>query len=227
MTKISETYNPFAAIVAYKSNVDESYYMEYRKIHDGCMGAGVPLREKDLARLLKNVRDTTEQLPLGLHGALPGNVLYCSTDVDHVRLVWYRPKEKRSVFFVDGLGIPNGELRVPGLVYSVNGGTLSVFAYKGAKPKSVLYRAPFMNVYGDCHICLGNAKVRKPEDNTFVKTMDYWEQMFWRSEFSHILDANPIDGNLAVITKDCIINGKPFPESVMLKVDRKLNDLLK
>ena len=57
-----------------------------------------------------------------------------------------------------------------------------------------------MNV-DESHVCLGNAKVEKPVDNSFTTIIDYWEKMFWGSDFSHILGPNPVKGNLAIITK--------------------------
>lgn len=225
--KLTETFNPFAALVAYKSSADNSFYLEYRGIKDGKLQAGRPIRETDIAKLLDNVRRFNKQLANGLHGKVPSNVLYCDTDVDSVKLIWYRPSEVRQLFFIPDLAIPNGRMKVPGLVYSVKGSSLSVFAFKGKAPVNVLYRAPFMNVYDDGKICLGNAKVKKPEERTFENVMKYWEDMFWLSEFSHIIGANPSKGNLATITKDCIENDKRFPTDALVKTKVKLNDLFK
>ena len=76
-------------------------------------------------------------------------------------------------------------------------------------------------------VCLGSAKVRKPKDDTFEAWIEYWEQMFWKSEFSHILGSNPINGNLAVITKKCIKEGCPFPMELLIRNKTTLSNLLK
>ena len=84
---------------------------------------------------------------------------------------------------------------------------------EAAKQKKVLFHAPFFNV-GD-HVCLGSAKMQKPKKQTYKNWMQYWEDMFWKSEFAHILGANPINGNLSIITKECITSHKPFPTALL------------
>ena len=148
------------------------------------------------------------------------------TRVGNEKLVWYRKPEVRKLFFTKSLEIPDGDMRVPGLVYVASGKQLRVLAFKGSKPKSVLYLAPFMNTDAS-HVCLGNSKVKTPDERTFTNVINYWETMFWQSEFSHILGENPCLGNLATITKDCILNGKPFPDNMLKQAKCKLQDLLR
>lgn len=204
------------AFVFYKSTLsDKGSYVEHRPIRNGVMGAGAPLEVSVLAKIMKAVdkfaHDTT--MMVTLHGEIPNNLLYASSSIDSYRLVWYRKPEKRMMYFVEDLGIPNGEMEIPGLVYATDGRVLSVYAYKGSKPKKVLFHAPFFNV-GD-HVCLGSAKMQKPKKQTYKNWMQYWEDMFWKSEFAHILGANPINGNLSIITKECITSHKPFPTALL------------
>ena len=225
--KLGEVYNPFGAIIAYKSNVDTSYYLEFRKIKNGEFQSAKPLTQNEIGNLLENVRRSSKQIVRGLHGKIPSNLLYCSTDVVNVKLVWYRPPEKRRLFFKQSLDMPNGEIYVPGMIYYVYDKSLFVYAYKGKKPESnTLYRAPFMNVYEDCRICLGDAKVHKPDEMTFEKVIDYWEKMFWLSEFSHLIGTNPVKGNLTTITKELMATGKPFPTNVLKKTQMTLKKLI-
>ena len=217
------------ALVFYKNSVLKGAYVERREIKNGVMGAGKPLNVETLASLLKTVekfaKDSTSMV--SLHGEIPENLLYASTNIDTYKLVWYRKPEKRMLYFSDKLSIPNGEMEVPGLIYVANGSSLDMYAFKGTKPtsKSVLYNAPFFNVDG--YVCLGNGKMQKPKIQSYNNWMKYWEDMFWKTEFSHILGENPIKGNLALITKDCIRHHKPFPTSVLVKTDKKLQSLYK
>lgn len=82
-----------------------------------------------------------------------------------------------------------------------------------------------MNV-SDTGVCLGNSKVEPPKQSTFNKLICYWEKMFWMSEFSHILDVNPIKGNLATLTKHLIESGSKFPNEVLLPSIHTLKSLL-
>lgn len=227
---LQEVYQPFAAIIAYKANAknvrDEGYYLEKRTISNGKMGVGKPLTQKMLATLIHSVQTSTSQLDYGMYGAMPDNILYCDTRIDHDRLVWYHGPEERNVFFSKGLNIPDGRMKVPGLIYVVQNNTLSMYAFKGKKPTEKLYRAPFMNTTEG--VCLGSAKVKKPEERTFTNVIAYWEKMFWQSEFSHISGSNPIKGNLATLTKQLIKTGEPFPTDVLVEIKgKKLKDLLK
>jgi PRTRC genetic system protein B len=190
------------------------------------MGVGTPLTQKMMASLMNNVQASTKQLDMGLYGTMPEGVLYCDTRIDHDRLVWYHGPEERCVYFSEGLNIPSGKMMVPGLIYVVHDKRLSLYAFKGKKPTGKLYRAPFMNTVED--VCLGSAKVKYPEEKTFVNVIAYWEKMFWQSEFSHLSGNNPINGNLAVLTKHLISTGEPFPTDVLIEIkNKKLSDLLK
>lgn len=227
--RITEVYKPFAAIIAYMTGEDDGndtgYYLEKRNIRNGKMGVGKPLSQKMLASIIKKVQATSDQLDLGMYGRMPSNVLYCDVRVDRDKLVWYHEPEERNVFFSEGVNIPNGRMKVPGLVYVVERGKMRLFAFKGKHPTDKLFHAPFMNT--DNSVCLGNAKVEKPEERTFENVIAYWEKMYWNSEFSHILGSNPIKGNLAVLTKELIETGKPFPTDVLVPVNVKLSNLLR
>lgn len=220
---------PTHALIFYKSSceTENGAYVEHREIKNGNFGVAEPLSVKMLSNIMKVVeRYTKTQATMdSLHGTIPDNLLYVSSKIESVKLIWYRKPEKRMMYFAEVLDIPNGEMMIPGLVYVAEGRTLSVYAYKGSKPRRILYNAPFFNV-GDS-VCLGTAKVQKPTESTFENWIEYWETMFWKSEFAHILGANPVKGNLATITKKCISTGKPFPTDELIRLKKTLKDLLK
>ena len=228
---LNEVYKPMCAIIAYKAESSNSssstYYLEQHKINkDGCLGAGKPLLQNTIVKIFNAVSQTNKQLDSSLYGVVPDNVLYCDTRIGNERLVWYHRPEERMLFFSDGLGIKNGKMRVPGLIYVVKSKKLYMYAFKGNKPKKQLYLAPFMNT-SETGVCLGNSKVAFPDDRTFKNVMKYWETMYWQSEFSHILGENPCLGNLATITKECIASGSAFPQDMLKPSKLKLQDLLK
>lgn len=199
-----------------------TYYLERRDIVNGKMTAGVPLTTKCLTDIVSTLSSDRTDI---IHGAIPANMLYADSRKGFERYVWYREPEKRHVYFKSGLNIPNGEMWVPGLIYSVQGTTLSMYAYKGRRPKDKLFHAPFFNTSEG--VCLGSAKVEKPEELTYEAVMQYWEDMFWKSEFTHIWGANPIKGNLALITKQCIESGCRFPEAELLPIRTTLKSIMR
>ena len=221
---------PTDVLVFYKPSVSlggDGHYVEHRKVKNGKMEAGHPLTIEDFSKLVATVsmyakKDTGRT---AMHGIIPKNLLYASSDLTSKRLIWWRPPQKQMMYFTKDAGIPNGEMWVPGLVFCATGGGLCVYAFKGTKPRNVLYNAPFYNVNNS--VCLGSAKVRKPKNDTYEAWIEYWEQMFWKSEFSHILGSNPINGNLAVSTKKCIKEGCPFPMELLIRNKTTLSNLLK
>lgn len=227
--KLSNKMIPTHALIFFESSNRESggAYVEHRRIANGAFGAGGPLKVKTLSKIMAVVNQYIKQQDsmVSLHGIIPENLLYSSSKAESVKLVWYRKPEKRMMYFSKNLEIPNGEVMIPGLVYVANGKNLSVYAFKGTKPKRILYKAPFFNV--NEKVCLGTAKIKKPCESTFDNWIEYWEAMFWKSEFVHILGGNPIKGNLASVTKRCITTGEAFPINELIKTNVTLKDLLK
>lgn len=209
------TMSPTMAIILYETQ-KFTYYLERRSIKkDGTMGAGVPLTEQCLTSLITTMSQSDKNV---VYGTLPPGMLYSDSHVGREKYVWYRKAEKRTLLFNSQLAIPNGEMCIPGLVYCVNGNTLSVYAYKGTlTDKTDLYRAPFFNV-SSAHVCLGNARHPFPTDRTYTNIIKYWEAMFWKSEFSHTLGGNPVVGDLIKITTNCIKTGQKFPVKELIPI---------
>lgn len=228
---LQQVYEPFCAIIAYKAekgiSTEEMFYLEQHSIlKDGSMGVGKPLKKKTLVEIMSVLSRSNKQIDTSIYGTIPENVLFCDTRIGKEKLVWYHKPEERFLFFKDDLEIPNGIMTVPGLIYIAEEKNLSMYAFKGNKPKNHLFAAPFMNT-NETYVCLGNSKVKFPEERTFKNIMEYWEEMFWKSEFSHILGDNPCLGNLSLITKDCISRKIPFPQDMLKPIRKTLNDLLR
>jgi PRTRC genetic system protein B len=132
------------------------------------------------------------------------------------------------MYFNSNLNIPNGQYCIPGLVWMVQKGSLSLFAYKSKRltPNSPLYSAPFFNVRPKCgSVCLGSAKLDIPEEITFQNLIKYWEDKFFLSEFSHILGDNPTRTNPVLVTMKSV---NSFDNDELKPVKNlKLKDLLK
>jgi PRTRC genetic system protein B len=215
---------PEMAVIVYrhKEYGNDKYYLERRPIENGRMGAGTPLTEYCLNNVVEALTSERKDIT---HGAIPPCMLYADPRRGKEKYVWYRKPEVRCLFFAGGLEISNGPMHVPGLVYRVEGSAFSLYAFKGNRPKKQLFRAPFFNT-GENTVCLGNAKTAKPDELTYEEIVQYWEKMFWQSEFTHILGANPVKGNLSSITRNCIETGCNFPLDELIPVKIKMEDLL-
>lgn len=114
---------------------------------------------------------------------IPENVLSISAD----HMVWWMPAGERNVFFNnEELGKRAAKVPHPALMFAVAKGQWYIFALgKNERPneKTVLQFAPYFNVYDNCAICSGSAKV--PRRISAYATGE-WENAFFDSEFTHI-----------------------------------------
>jgi PRTRC genetic system protein B len=147
------------------------------------VGVGKPASKVALRKLLRelNPRNTGEVT------YLQENIL--SKGDQH--LVWYVPPKARQVWFknADLGGERTNTVPHPGLVFCVTPRNWYVFALKDdgrPTPDTELFYAPYMNVYGNGNICMGN--VTAPRGNMRWNT-DAWEEAFFRSYFTHFNDA--------------------------------------
>lgn len=224
---LEETVCPQMAIIVYSGRKDSrNIYLEQRPIKNGKMGAGRPLSKKCISEIICALAEDTDEIEIGFHGVIPRTLLFSDISSGRKKLVWYNPPRKHRMCFTKSLGLPDGEMSLPGIVYEVNNNSLNVYAFKGKTPKKDLYIAPFFNISGGL-VCLGNANAKKPKNQTYEEEIAYWEKMFWESEFSHLGSDNPVEGNLSTITKECIVNGTPFPMNVLKKANKNLKELLK
>lgn len=220
--QLSTSLIPEMAIIVYADNARSNIYLERKDIISGKMGAGVPLSEeciRDIADLTLN-RSRKE-----LHGVIPPNMLYADGRKGYEKYVWYEKPQKRKHYFRKDLNIPNSEFYTPSLLYVVNNGALSLYAFCGDYPDSQLYRAPYFNV-SPTYVCLGSAHVPEITEMTYQNIIDYWEKLFWLSEFSHILDGNPVKTNLSILTKELANTNKPFPKSELLPITLTLKKII-
>lgn len=213
---------PEMAIIVYGECGGNNIYLERRNISNGIMGVGTPLTEeciKDIADLTLNCSRKE------LHGIIPPNMLYADGRKGYDKFVWFEKPSKKMHYFNRNLEIPNGELFTPSLLYVVQGNQLSLYAFTGDYPDKELYQAPYFNV-SSSHVCLGNAKLPDVEELTYYNIIKYWEEMFWKSEFSHILDTNPVKSNLVILTKELMKTGKPFPETELVPLNLTLKNII-
>lgn len=168
---------------------DLPYYLESHPIMaDGSIGAGSPLQHDTLlgiAEVLgKRIGSNGD-----LQGEIPERLLYYSKlPGGKFKLLWYRPAHKETVFFTKATGIKSGKCMVPATIFEAVSGKLNVYCTASCErpgPATKLMMAPYYNVSDSGNMCLGSANVPIPRKKTFTAIIDYWEAMFWQSEFSH------------------------------------------
>lgn len=204
---LNKEYRPELSIVVYRSTDDtKDFYLESHQLSEyGKVMEGKPLRQETIQEMVDVFFDERKDSSQ-LSGVIPENLLqYKALPGGKYRLVWYNPAEVRMIHFVKALQIPSGKAWVPPLIYVADKNELEVYAFKAAgrpKDNTKLYRAPFHNVADDGDVCLGSAKIKKPQEKSFAAAIKYWEDLFWLSEFSHLNGAsNPTKSKLDQVWK--------------------------
>ncbi|MFH6943380.1 PRTRC system protein B [Flavobacterium sp.] len=226
-------YNPVKAFVVYQKNsAEKSIYVEaYDMDKNGCPINAHPLSLKESTQLASAL-DTSEELTrkfLKPSGLLPKNVLHLNPEHDGYA-IWYTPAQKVSLFFVEGLAIPNAEAFVPPLLWKASKNTLYIYAMVADKiinEQTALYHAPFFNLYNDGRVCMGTVKVDIKADCHLQDFMQSWEQYFFKSYFSHLIgNTSPVKGNIIQLWQKLVGSGKPFPIKSLIKNGLTLKKLL-
>lgn len=229
---INRKYEAKAAIIIYECpQTHESVYLESRKIINGKFGAGAPLNESTLTALVKRIKINTKLENISIGGVIPESLVFFQRDsVGHIVMIWYRPAEKRKLLFSEGLHIPDGETKVPAMLYISKGNSLQVFVLpNNEKPKDAtkLYKPPYHNCSENGSVCLGSAKAKFPEKMSYMALMEYWEQLFWGSKFSHN-GGNNVKGNLNLIWKDKMLNpDQNFNKKHLVATGETFKDILR
>ena len=232
MTPEIQLYTPKAALVVFTAGGSSSPYIEYYDMDEsGCPVNPHPLSVREAQSLAKAL-DTREQAAkafLRPEGLLPSSVLHIDPS-ENGSVVWYTPPQPQMLYFAESLGIGNGTVSLPALVWKATKKELQIFALATkAKPKAatLLYNAPFFNLYRKGFVCMGTVDVRIRDAATLEEFITAWQGYFFGSYFSdHIDNHNPVAQNLISLYKGLMQSGNPFPIDTLTKTSLTLKHLL-
>lgn len=218
ITKVlSSQFRPQMTVVVYECNSE--YYLEVHEIVGGVVGASKPIDQDSIQDLVEYF-DKKEKRDSGLSGPVPSGVLFIEWNEKKKVIAWTNPARSRPMFFTKELHIKNGVANQPSLLYVLRDTGLDIFAYQPKTGK--LFQAPYHNVSSSGDVCLGSAKLVKPRDRKYASLINYYEDLFWKSEFSHLAGhESPIKGNLNTYWKKHIGKPEPFDYSVLIPYENK------
>lgn len=227
-------YHPKSALVFYETKgANTDVYVEHFDMDkNGNPINAHPLTEREAKALVKALQTEKDKdnAFLKSNGILPSNILYINPNKDKGSVLWYTKAQRRQLYFVSGLDIPNGMAYVPPMIWYANKNSLSVFALKSDRrptEKTPFYFAPFFNIYEDGKVCMGSVNISIKNSASVEEFTKAWEDYFFNSYFSHLLGSNsPIKGNCVTLWKDLIQTGKPFSKEVLKKNNKTLKNLL-
>ncbi|MEZ7528482.1 PRTRC system protein B [Cloacibacterium normanense] len=228
-------YHPTSALVFYQTNerIIETYVEYFDMDKNGNPINAHPLTEKEAKSLVKalNTKILKEKSKdfLKPKGILPTNILHINPS-ENGSVLWYTKAMKRQLYFTENLEIPNGMAEVPAMLWLANKRSLKIFALSSNRrptDKTHLFYAPFFNVYENGNVCMGTVDVNIQNSNSLEEFTEKWENYFFNSYFSHLMNEhNPINGNCVSLWKSLINNDKPFPKEALKKANRTLQNLL-
>ena len=227
-------YHPKSALVFYETKgTNTDVYVEHFDMDkNGNPINAHPLTEREAKVLAKSLQTEKDKdiAFLKSNGILPTNILHINPNKDKGAVLWYTKAQRRQLYFVNGLDIPNGIAQVPPMIWYANKNSLSVFALASDRrptEKTPLYFTPFFNIYEDGKVCMGSVNINIKNSASVEEFVGAWEDYFFNSYFSHLLGRNsPIKGNCVNLWKDLIQTGKPFPKEVLKKNNKTLKNLL-
>ena len=226
-------YFPKSALVFYETKgVNTDMYVEHFDMdRNGNPINAHPLTVKEANVLAKSLQTDEEKNKAFLKpkGILPTNILHINPS-EKGTVLWYTKAQQRQLYFVNGLGIPNGKAKVPPMLWFANKNSLSVFALSSDRrptEKTPLHYTPFFNVYENGNVCMGTVNIDIQNSASVEEFIQAWESYFFNSYFSHLLgNYNPIKGNCVRLWKDLIGTENPFPKEVLKPNNKTLKNLL-
>lgn len=227
-------YHPKSALVFYetKGANTEVYVEHFDMDKNGNPINAHPLTVREANILAKSLHTQKEKDKafLKANGILPTNILHLNPSTEKGTVIWYTKAQKRQLYFVNGLDIPNGKAHVPPMLWKASKNSLSVFALASDRRptnNTKLYYGPFFNIYEDGKVCMGTVNVEIKNSASVEEFTKAWEDYFFNSYFSHLLGGqSPIKGNCVSLWNELINTDKIFPKEVLKKNNKTLKNLL-
>ena len=232
-TTYTQPYLPLKSLVIYgeKKNGDKHYVESFDFDDNGRMINAHPLtlqESRELGTILMSNEGQKERC-FQSSGLIPENVLYTQTGADGY-VIWHTPSQKRNLYFINELGIPDAQYSIPPLLWVASREKLKIYALKSdTRPTLVspLFKAPFFNIHSDGLVCMGTVDIEISAFFDLEDIMLAWHTYFFNSKFSHLLsERSPVKSNIIQLFKALASSRKKFPLTELVKTDEKIKNLI-
>lgn len=180
-------YIPRVQITIYERNVvskESTFYIEQERIKNvggKYIGLGKTSMTKTTAHYIKKAGKDIKISENEFTDIIPENVIFFNDKF----VVWYSPEKVRRLI-ISHDNIKTGEYTCPGTIFCLDttSNTLKVFSSK-EKPDTLnkkYYYSPYLNVYSDGDVCMGNVKIK--EELPLQEKIKKFEKGFFESMFN-------------------------------------------
>jgi PRTRC genetic system protein B len=228
-----DIYQPVKALLFYQNENGRDAYIEAYDINPKGRAVNAhPLSFQETIALAESLNTATDvnKAYLKSKGLLPDNVLHICPDTDG-SVLWHTKAQEVDMYFSESLQIPCGKASVPPLVWKAGKDQLSVYAVKTnqqLKSETILYAAPFFNLYANGEVCMGTVTIEAANAACLEDFMTAWESYFWNSYFSHLIAGeSPVEGNIVQLWQEQVGTGRKFPLEILKKTGRTIKDLIR
>ena len=192
---INTTSKPVFAIVGYEG---ENGYadLKYFPIENNSIGAEIPFDNECLIDLKESVNtiDATHKKELCFKSIIPKNIVCFQNN----NIIWTVNETKKHLYFDNDIKLNDGYYHLPKLLFAFINKTLFVYAIKNGaiQENTELFNAPFLNVYQNGSICMGNVNTDISKFSYIEDAIQYLESAFFKSIFTHTNHNKIIKGNI-------------------------------
>lgn len=187
---------------------ENNNYLTMHNVRNGKIGEEVPFTKKTAMGIF-SIFEEYAYIPKQFSGIVPKNIIYArDTPTQGLQLTWTVKSTKKKLMFSPSTGLSNGMYSIPSLVFNYKKSCFSVYAicdsdYTKINEYTVLYHAPFLNVFNQGNICMGNVRLGKIENlSTFEACTSFLESAFFNSIFTHSNNRNVVSSKSVEQEKD-------------------------
>lgn len=229
----NKVYQPVKGLIIYGSMCEkDNHFVEaYDMDQQGKMINAHPLalnESQELAETLV-IASQVNQAYLQSTGLLPCNLLHLRTGKKGFA-IWYTPPQYQNLYFHKDLSIPDGRFGLPAMIWKADQEHLSVYALTDNKKpglKSLLYHAPYFNVYNSGEVCMGTVDIEIDGNFGLEDFIAQWQKYFFNSKFSHVIgETSPVKVNIVQLWQGLHNNRKKFPVKTLVKHSITIKNLL-
>jgi PRTRC genetic system protein B len=149
---------------------------------------------------------------------IPNNVLHFRERSLLPDITWFVKSQVRQIKTTKKSGL----LLYPHLIFQVRNNKLNIYAVKTSnlKPTTIVFNAPFSNVYGNGDLCFGTMNFNDFAKGDYIEIMRNFENAFFNSTFTQeIMSQNRTRSSTSKLLQKMIVkkNPKRFPAKEFIK----------